>query len=1223
MHEPGGTLRSSALDLEVMTSYSGNQEDVRLRRVADLLPAKTYVDVGAGDPVDGSVTYWLYTQGWRGVLVEPGSRSERLAAARPDDVVITAAVGASGGEIVLYETSPDAGMSTVRPDRLAEVLALGQSVVERRIQRVTLSDVFEAAAGPVSILNVDVEGAEGDVLSSLDWSVHRPAVVVVEAIMPWHAVSTRADFEHHLLGAGYVAAAFDGVNTFYVDSSFDRAEELAATLAYPLSALDRWEPAALVAAREDAAVARQELAATVAEAARAEERAAAVAARAAEERRKLVADVAALEERVDVLATTLQSAGQQNAHLQRLNAGLSDQLQAILSSTTWRYGSPVAHAMAKRTRQLRAVRERRPDGAQLRASVRGRIDAARLRHASVEARAELAVRRHTAAAFLKGAQPASLVARPPIGGTWAQVADSIRADTDDELRARLERRDGVRTPLERAILLATLAEATPDKRSPARHAGSARQTCVVDVRSLQEAGLSRRGVGQYAHEICTVLLARDEPIVFFVDPLLPPLSTEWQGVPTTDTVNAELARATRWLVQPSPMTHEQWPLARLLDEPSVWCTAVAYDIIPSQYPSVYLPDPQQQMSQAARLQALRLYDELLYISRTTADDLAPLRRRNQDDPIVWPSRSHDPPGAAAFDSAPALPGDFVLILVGNEHRKNAVAALGAVALLRAAGADVDAVVLGWSGPTPHLMKMAQDVGLPEQAVHVLPYLSAAAVEAVRSAASVAVVPSFAEGLSLPVIECVRGDCPVVASDIAPHRELVGDGIWLADPASPASFAAALDAVRRDRAGVVSAQQARLAAHEHTTVALALTARAGRLKETSVTASRVQGKRPSVGVVTPWPPQRSGVADYSLATIPPLASHADVTVYISSSAAALTLPGVEFAAATAAEPRLGRHDALVTVMGNSHFHLPGLEVVDFRGGAVLCHDVRLTELNSYVRPAGVGTPQHGAAVTQGRTLRHELDALPDLGFGEVAASADLILFHSESAAARVRRETGARTASLPFVPYRTPGEQRSPEARAAAAAALGLEQQTVHLGLIGGVDLRTKAADVIVEAHAWLRQWGHDVVLHVVGGVEPVIKTHLQRIVADAETERHVRWYGHVDDAVYRRFLLALDLGVQLRTASLLSLSGAAADLAAFGIPSVATAAMIDDMGLPTFIRGVSDDFSPLLVAEALESALTAWDSAADLEMQRQDYLARHSVQEYADRLLAALQLDVT
>jgi FkbM family methyltransferase len=1247
MHEPGGTLRRSALELESMVSFSGNQEDVRLRRVLELLPTTTYVDVGAGDPVDGSVTYWLYTQGWRGVLVEPGTRGDRLAQVRPEDLVLAAAVGRGSGEVVLYETSPDAGMSTMRADRLPDVLALGQTVREHRMPVLSLTEVFERAPGPVSVLSVDVEGAEGEVLGSLDWEAHRPVVVVVEAILPWQAVSTRPDFEHHLHAADYPEVAFDGVNAYYVDRRFPGFDEVAAGLAYPVSLLDRWEPYTAVLAREEAAAAREEVLAVRAEAektaaellsAQAEsEQARSALTRSEKEGDELRSALYRARAEVAVGRQTSQRLAEERDRAHDLEHRLaqaeqelegrarrlelvSRQLDEVLRSTTWRYTSPVAHALASRAGGLRRLA--RPDELfeQARRQVADRAEKARLRRAGPVGRAVLAVQRHTHPAFLVPAPDR----RPVAEQVWRDRAEAVLQDDDVALRARLERREGLRDPMQRSILLAALAQSVADRgtKSPGRHV-LLRRSVLVDARSLQEPGLALRGVGQYARELVRAAAATGARVYLLVDPALPELDGEASALATVEAVTEQLATEVGWLIQPSPMTHDQWPLARLLDDDQVWCTAVAHDLIPSRYPDVYLPLPEERLRYEAREQTLLLYDEVFVNSRATLDELTRSIGAPREASVVWPVLDSSGAGRPP-EPLPSLPARYLLVMGGNEHRKNAVAAFGAAAL---AGAPV--VLMGWSGPRDLLSEWARDAGLADQALHVLPYVDETQASAVRKAALLAVVPSFAEGLSLPVVESLQDGCPVVASSAAPHLELLGSGPWIADPARPDDIARAVRAVLQDRQGVLAAQREQLAGHVHNSVPQAVAERHRRLVAAAECVHeprpRPKGARPSLGVVTPWPPQRSGIGDYSAATLGPLAQRVDLTLHVSASAGSGDAPGARFSTPAIFESALGGHEALLTVIGNSHFHLPGLEVIEARGGVVLCHDVRQVELNSYLGLQDSGSASRSRpSDPPRRTLRHELDAVATLGFEHIAQRSRKLLFHSEAAARRVAQETGAATAALPFVPYREPSAaERTAEARAAARAQLGLVDGQVHLALLGGVDVRTKAADVIVEAQAWLRQWGHPVVLHVVGGVDAAVRAHLEQLVAQAGTLGQVRWHGHVSAGDYRRFLLGADLGVQLRTAALLTLSGAVADLASFGVPSVATRAMAEDMGLPAFIRHVPDDFSPLLVAEELEAALGDPVAAESLEAQRQEYLREHSVQAYGTHLLRELELEDT
>ena len=80
----------------VVIAYSRNAEDVRLARVFDT-SAGFYVDVGAGDPTEFSVTRLFYDRGWSVINIEPGPAYERLAQQRPRDVNLRLAVGNAGG----------------------------------------------------------------------------------------------------------------------------------------------------------------------------------------------------------------------------------------------------------------------------------------------------------------------------------------------------------------------------------------------------------------------------------------------------------------------------------------------------------------------------------------------------------------------------------------------------------------------------------------------------------------------------------------------------------------------------------------------------------------------------------------------------------------------------------------------------------------------------------------------------------------------------------------------------------------------------------------------------------------------------------------------------------------------------------------------------------------------------------------------------------------------
>ena len=63
--------------------------------------------------------------------------------------------------------------------------------------------------------------------------------------------------------------------------------------------------------------------------------------------------------------------------------------------------------------------------------------------------------------------------------------------------------------------------------------------------------------------------------------------------------------------------------------------------------------------------------------------------------------------------------------------------------------------------------------------------------ALNSCPGALIQPSVYEGFGLPVIEAMACGCPIVASDIAPFREVTGGAAILAPPDDVPRFAAAL------------------------------------------------------------------------------------------------------------------------------------------------------------------------------------------------------------------------------------------------------------------------------------------------------------------------------------------------------------------------------------------------------------------------------------------------
>ena len=185
--------------------------------------------------------------------------------------------------------------------------------------------------------------------------------------------------------------------------------------------------------------------------------------------------------------------------------------------------------------------------------------------------------------------------------------------------------------------------------------------------------------------------------------------------------------------------------------------------------------------------------------------------------------------------------------------------------------------------------------------------------------------------------------------------------------------------------------------------------------------------------------------------------------------------------------------------------------------------------------------------------------------------------------------------------------------------MGFNPDTIHLGTFGFVDVRTKLTDVVVEAAAWLSQWGYKISLHLAGSAsESDAKALTKRAEEAGIAEFGVT--GFLTDDQFRDYLLAVDLGVQLRVSPLLGVSGPLSDLAAFGTTSVASSGLAIDVDTPDYVDRLPDDVSSLMVAEAIEHRIKNPIDHEVREQQRLAYLDAKSPARYAEALLALLRL---
>lgn len=158
-------------------TYAQYGEDAVLLELCKDISHGRYVDIGAHHPYRYSNTYLLYKKGWHGVNIDPNPHTIALFnKARPDDRNICSGVGRAG--MLTYYRFSDPAVNTFKKEeaekwkRKVFLKFLGTTEVE-------IKPLSKLVQGEMSVLAIDAEGMDLEVLQSYNWKQY-PKVIVIE-----------------------------------------------------------------------------------------------------------------------------------------------------------------------------------------------------------------------------------------------------------------------------------------------------------------------------------------------------------------------------------------------------------------------------------------------------------------------------------------------------------------------------------------------------------------------------------------------------------------------------------------------------------------------------------------------------------------------------------------------------------------------------------------------------------------------------------------------------------------------------------------------------------------------------------------------------------------------------------------------------------------------------------------------------------------------------------
>jgi len=184
------TSEATSFDHAFSVSWSQGGEDLALLSAMKNISQGTYIDVGAHDPSRFSVTRHLYQLGWSGVNIDANPHLlKNFEEKRKRDKNIWAAIGTGPEYEFTIFTEP--ALSTSNIDWKNKFLSEHQTIKEvLLVPGKTLRSILDETliTGSLDLLSIDAEGADLEVLESLDLQTlprnRFPKFILLEAAPP-------------------------------------------------------------------------------------------------------------------------------------------------------------------------------------------------------------------------------------------------------------------------------------------------------------------------------------------------------------------------------------------------------------------------------------------------------------------------------------------------------------------------------------------------------------------------------------------------------------------------------------------------------------------------------------------------------------------------------------------------------------------------------------------------------------------------------------------------------------------------------------------------------------------------------------------------------------------------------------------------------------------------------------------------------------------------------
>ena len=180
------------LKIKFLRSMSQEGEDLIIDRILKMKNIKYkdifFLDIGSGHHIKYSNTFYYYIRGSKGICIDAFEQNIRLHKfLRPKDKCFNFLLG-SKEKILDYYVFKQSELNTISKKKVDElkgykIFPLYLKQMKQSNTSQFFSEKITDNVKKINLLNIDIEGAELDVLKSINWVNFKPEIICVEIIL--------------------------------------------------------------------------------------------------------------------------------------------------------------------------------------------------------------------------------------------------------------------------------------------------------------------------------------------------------------------------------------------------------------------------------------------------------------------------------------------------------------------------------------------------------------------------------------------------------------------------------------------------------------------------------------------------------------------------------------------------------------------------------------------------------------------------------------------------------------------------------------------------------------------------------------------------------------------------------------------------------------------------------------------------------------------------------